>query len=69
MALLIWAHKRRSPATPLLYYCPVAFVMLTFAQWQNTLWGFQMAWYLVVFALAVSVVLLDRPRLGVARLH
>ena len=50
-ALLIWAHKRRSPATPLLFYVPVAFVMLTFAQSQNSLWGFQMAWYLVLLGL------------------
>jgi hypothetical protein len=63
IALLIWAHKRRSPATPLLFYCPVVFVLLTFSQWQNTLWGFQMAWYLVVVAWAASVVLLDWPRL------
>lgn len=62
-ALLIWAHKRRSPATPLLYYVPVAFAMLTFAQSQNSLWGFQMAWYLVLLSLAVTVVLLDRPEL------
>jgi hypothetical protein len=62
-ALLIWAHKRRSPATPLLFYVPVAFVMLTFAQSQNSLWGFQMAWYLVLLALAVSMVLLDRTNL------
>jgi hypothetical protein len=64
VTLLIWAHKRRSPATPLLFYVPVAFVMLTFAQWQNTLWGYQMAWYLIVLAFAVAVVLLDRPQLG-----
>ena len=64
VALFIWAHKRRSPATPLLFYCPVAFVMLSFAQWQNTLWGFQMAWYLVLFSLALSVALLDWPRLA-----
>ena len=64
VALLIWAHKRRSPATPLLFYCPVAIVLLSFAQWQNMLWGFQMAWYMVLFSLAVSVVLLDRPRLA-----
>jgi hypothetical protein len=57
--LLIWSHRRRSPATPLLYYCPVAFLTLTLSQWQNTLWGFQMAWYLVVLALAVTIVLLD----------
>ena len=62
-ALLIWAHKRRSPATPLLFYVPVAFVMLSFAQSQNSLWGFQMAWYLVLLALAVSMVLLDRTDL------
>jgi hypothetical protein len=57
VALLIWAHKRRSPATPILFYCPVVFVMLTFAQWQNTLWGFQLAWYLVLLSLALSVTL------------
>ena len=64
VALFIWAHKRRSPATPLLFYCPVAFVMLSFAQWQNTLWGFQMAWYLVLVSVALSVALLDWPRLA-----
>jgi hypothetical protein len=63
-ALFIWSHKRRSPHTPLLFYCPVAFLTLTFAQWQNTIWGFQMAWYLVVFALALTIALLDRPRFG-----
>ena len=62
-ALLIWCHKLRSPDTPLLFYCPVVFLTLTFAQWQNTLWGFQMAWYLVVLALAVSLVFLDRSKL------
>jgi hypothetical protein len=62
-ALLIWAHKRRSPGVPLLYYCPIAFLTLTFAQWQNTLWGFQIAWYLVVLALAVTIALVDRPYL------
>jgi hypothetical protein len=61
-ALFIWSHKRRSPNTPLLYYCPAAFLTLTFAQWQNTLWGFQMAWYLVLLSLALTVALLDRPR-------
>ena len=64
VALFIWAHKRRSPATPLLFYCPVAFVMLSFAQWQNTLWGFQMAWYLVLVSVALSMALLDWPRLA-----
>lgn len=63
-ALFIWAHRRRSPGTPLIYYCPVAFLTLTLAQWQNTLWGFQMAWYLILLSLAVTIVLLDRPTLS-----
>ncbi len=63
-ALFIWSHKRRSPNTPLLFYCPVAFLTLTLSQWQNALWGFQMAWYLVVLSLAVSMALLDRPQLA-----
>jgi hypothetical protein len=62
-ALFIWAHRRRSPGTPLLYYCPVAFLTLTLAQWQNALWGFQMAWYLILLLLAVTIALLDRPKL------
>ena len=59
-ALLIWTHKRRSPSTPWLYYCPVAFLMFSLVQYQNTLWGFQMAWYMTLLSIAVCVVLLDR---------
>ena len=64
-ALFIFSHKRRSPQTPMLYYCPIAFLTLSFAQWQNTLWGFQMAWYLVLLSLAGTIALLDRPTLTV----
>ena len=62
--LIILAHRRRSPATPWLYYCPVAFLMLTWVQWQNTAWGFQLAWYLVMLSLMASVYFLDRPVLA-----
>ena len=61
-AVFIWCHKRRSPHTPLLFYCPVAFLTLTLAQWQNTIWGFQMAWYVVLLSLALAIALLDRHR-------
>ena len=61
-ALFIWSHKRRSPNTPLLFYCPVAFLTLTLSQWQNAVWGYQMAWYLVLLSLAVTIALLDRPQ-------
>ncbi len=61
-AVLIWTHKRRSPQTSLLAYCPIAFLMLSLAQWSNALWGFQIAWFLVLLALALTVSFLDRPR-------
>ncbi len=63
-ALLIWAHKRRSPRTPWLYYCPVALLSMSLVQYQNTLWGFQVAWYVILLALSVAIVLLDRVTLA-----
>ena len=59
-ALVILTHKRRSPDTPWLYYCPVAFLMLSFCQYGNLLWGFQMAWYLVLVSMAAAFYLVDR---------
>ena len=59
-ALLILAHHRRSPSTPWLYYCPVMLVGLALTQWENTLWGFQMAWFLVLLSLAATLFILDR---------
>ena len=61
--LFIGAHKRRSPSTRWLYYFPVVVVMLSFVQAGNTLWGFQLAWYLVILALAATIFIIDRPTL------
>jgi len=63
-ALLIGTHRRRSPSTPWLYYCPVALLMLSLVQFQSTLWGFQLCWYLVLLCFGAAVFLLDRPDLG-----
>ncbi len=60
-ALLISAHKARSLAIPWLYYCPVAILMFSFVQHGNTLYGFQLAWFLVLLAVAVTLTVLDRP--------
>jgi hypothetical protein len=57
---ILWAHKRRSPSTPWLYYCPVAFLTFSVVQEGNTLWGFQVGWYLILLCLALAVLLLDR---------
>src|ERR1700722_5428579 len=64
IGLFIWTHKRRSPSTPWIFYCPVAIVLLSFVQFENTLSGFQICWYLVLAALAVTLFLLDTPRLS-----
>ena len=62
-ALLIWVHKRRSPSTPWLYYCPVVLLAFSIVQYGNSLWGFQMAWYMVMLSLVSAMALLDRPTL------
>ena len=57
------AHKRRSLSTPWLYYCSVAFLTFSFVKAGNTLWGFQMAWFMVLLALATTLLLVDRANL------
>jgi hypothetical protein len=63
VVFILWTHKRRSPSTPWLYYCPVAVLAFSVVQYGNTIWGFQMAWYLVLLSLATAVLLLDRVTL------
>lgn len=67
-ALFVVAHKRRSPTTPWLYYCPIPILLFSFVQFENTLWGFQIAWYMVLLCLAASLFMLDSVELGSAKL-
>ncbi len=62
-ALVICAHKRRSPGRRWIWYCPVAFLLLSLAQAVNALWGFQMAWYLVLLMVVLALFLLDQEPL------
>ena len=62
-ALVIATHRRRSRSTPLIWYLPVVVLLFSFVQYQNTLWGFQVAWYLVTLGLATALYFLDRPNL------
>ena len=64
VALIIFAHRRRSPGRPWIVYCPVVILMLSVVQAGNTLWGFQLAWYLVLVALAAVIYLLDAKTLS-----
>ncbi len=68
-AMLILAHRRRSPDTPWSFYLPVVLLMFTLAGGNqyyggaNTLYGFAMSWYVVLLSLAAALFLLDRRRL------
>jgi hypothetical protein len=62
-AAILLAHKLRSPSINWLWYLPIAALMMSLVQFGDMLWGFQLAWYMVYFSLALSLFLLDRPRL------
>lgn len=62
--LVIATHKARTPPeTRWIYYCPMALVLLSFVQYGDTLWGFQVAWYIVLASLAAAMWFLDRRAL------
>ena len=61
--LLIVSHKRRS-SRGWLWYCPVPILTLSLVQSFSTLFGFQLAWYLLIFMLALALYLLDKSPLS-----
>ena len=64
IALMVLAHRRRVPSTPWIWYWPVTVLLLSFVQFQDSLWGFQLAWYIVLVSLAGTIWLLDHPTLS-----
>jgi hypothetical protein len=58
--LIVATDKRRVPDTSWVFYLPVVLLMLSLVQYQDTLWGFQVAWYIVLVALAAALFVLDR---------
>ena len=61
--LFIVTHHRRSASTTWIAYWPAAMVVLSIAQWGDSLYGFQIGWYVIMAALAVTLWFLDRPTL------
>ena len=59
--LLVAAHRRRSPDTPWLAYCPVIVLLSSYMVASDVLFGFNLSWFLVLLALSVAVYLADRP--------
>src|SRR5664280_3911068 len=67
-ALVIIAHKRRSPRIPWIFYCPVALLFLMPVGMADALFGFNLTWYLVLVGLAGALFFLDREVLTSAGL-
>jgi hypothetical protein len=59
VAVIILTHRRRSPDTLWLYYCPVAILILSVVQYDTMLLG-GVSWYLVLLMLASALFFLDR---------
>jgi hypothetical protein len=58
-ALVICAHKRRSPGRRWIWYCPVAFLLLSLAQAVTALFGYALCWYLALLMVALALFFLD----------
>jgi hypothetical protein len=55
---LVLTYRRRQDS--LLGIAPVAYLMFSLAQWENALWGFQVAWYIILACLLVLVYCLEQ---------
>jgi hypothetical protein len=58
--LLVIAHHRRSTGLSWLWYTPIALVFASAVPLGDTLFGFNLSWFMAVAALAVALFLLDR---------
>ena len=56
--LLVATYRRRE--TSFLGIVPVAYLMFSLAQWENALWGFQVAWYLILACLIALIYCLEQ---------
>jgi hypothetical protein len=59
VALVVAAHRRRTPQIQWLFYIPVGLLMLSLVQYESTLWGFNLSYYMALGAALVALVLLD----------
>ncbi len=64
LVLIILAHRQDVSRTRLVYYLPVAFLVFTLGQFENTLLGYQFWLYLVITILAATIFFLNLPRVS-----
>src|SRR5207249_12215962 len=61
--LLLIVGCRRDLLKYTLAYLPAIFLFFSLAQYENTLWAFQFAWFLIVACICCVLVLLTPPEL------
>ena len=64
LVLIILTHRRDLGAPNVILYVPLAFLLLTLGQFGDTLFGFQLAWYLILLALAAVIFFLNTFRIS-----
>jgi hypothetical protein len=65
IGIILWVCRREMRRSPL-WFVGIPVLGFTLAQYENTLWAYQIAWYIVLFALVSSIaILLEIPRLSV----
>jgi hypothetical protein len=57
---VFWNEIKQAP----LVWLPLPFIVLTPAQYQSTLWAFQVAWYMVLLSIVGAIFLLERPNVS-----
>jgi hypothetical protein len=62
--LLVLAHHRRSPNLSWAWYSPIALAFASTVALGDTLFGFNLSWFMALAALAASLYLLDRTEAG-----
>jgi hypothetical protein len=61
-SLIVFGHWRDLGIRHPILYVPLGFLVFSFGQYGDTLFGFQVAWYLIFLALAVVIFLLNTFR-------
>jgi hypothetical protein len=62
-ALLVLAHRRRVPGLAWLLYGPIVLLFASTVALFDTLFGFNLSWFMVLASLAAALFLLDRPQM------
>lgn len=57
---VFWDEIKRAP----LVWLPLPFIVMTLAQYQNALWAFQMAWFMVLLSIVSATFLLRKPTIS-----